>query len=92
MQSYEHVTLEQDDLICNLDELKALEKLEACENITRAKEWRKNHNIVNLVVFFNIQDPIDKMNEKIAHMDEIIEGVSSYTLKRDTRRSMGTSI
>lgn len=50
LSSYEHVPIKQEDLIRNLDEVQAIDKLEAYDKITRAKEWKKNHNFVGIVL------------------------------------------
>ncbi|GLJ40378.1 hypothetical protein SUGI_0830900 [Cryptomeria japonica] len=69
-----------------------MEKLEAHDKITRAEEWRKNNNLVSFDAFLNIEDPIARMNEMIAHVDEVIEGVSSYVFRRESHKPMGKII
>lgn len=46
LSSYEHVPLEQDDLVRNLDESLALEKLEAYDEITKCTEGWGNKSFV----------------------------------------------
>lgn len=92
LRSYEHVPLIHDDLIRNLSEPQAMNKLEAYDKVIRAEEWKKNHNLLELDVHLDIHDPIARIHEKIAHLEKIIEGVPLSVLDRDTRKPLGKDV
>lgn len=79
-------------MIRNLGEPQAMDKLEAYDKVTRAKEQKKNHNLLKFDAYLDIQDPIAHINEKIAHLDEITKGVPLSVLDRDARNPLGRSI
>lgn len=74
-----------------MEETTALETLDALDKLMRAEDWRKKHKVLNHVSFSDIQDPIEIIYKLIAHVDQLVEGVSSHIFKRKIRGPRGHS-